>query len=44
MIHYPLLCDLFRMNRDYTALCAAVTAPVFGRRKPFAVSGLCDGA
>ncbi|MBE6726109.1 MAG: transcription-repair coupling factor [Ruminococcaceae bacterium] len=44
MIHYPLLCDLFRMNRQYTALCAALTAPVFGRRKPLSVSGLCDGA
>ena len=44
MIHYPLLCDLFRMNREYTALCAAMTAPAFGRRKPIAVNGLCDGA
>ena len=44
MIHYPLLCDLFRMNRDYTALCAALAAPVTGRRKPLSVSGLCDGA
>ena len=44
MINYTLLCDLFRLNREYSSLCAALTAPVSGRRKPFSVSGLSDGA
>ncbi len=43
-MNYKLLCDLFRRNRDYAALSDALTAPVFGRRKPFFLSGLTDGA
>ena len=27
MINYSLLTDLFRLNRDYTALTSALTAP-----------------
>ena len=44
MINYHLLTDLFRLNREYTALTAALTAPVWGRRKPFSMSGLSEGA
>ncbi|MBQ3859097.1 MAG: transcription-repair coupling factor [Clostridia bacterium] len=44
MINYSLLCDLFRLNREYASLCAALAAPVTGRRKPFSASGLSDGA
>ena len=44
MINYSLLTDLFRLNRDYTALTSALTAPVWGRRKPYVVNGLSAGA
>ena len=44
MIHYRLLTDLFRLNREYTALTAALTSAVWGRRKPFSMSGLSEGA
>ena len=43
-MNYSLLCEIFRKNRDYTALTAALTAPVYGRRKPYYVSGLTAGA
>ena len=44
MINYRLLTDLFRRNREYAALSAALTASVWGRRKPFSMSGLSEGA
>lgn len=43
-MNYRILCDIFRQNRDYTALTAALTAPVYGKRKPYTVSGLTDGS
>ncbi|MBQ4354732.1 MAG: transcription-repair coupling factor [Clostridia bacterium] len=41
-MNYRFLCSLFRQNRDYAALTDALSAPVFGRRKPYIVSGLTD--
>ncbi len=43
-MNYTILCDIFRQNRDYTALTATLTAPTFGKRKPYTVSGLTDGS
>lgn len=43
-MNYSLLCDIFRKNCEYTDLTAALTAPVYGRRKPYYVSGLTTGA
>lgn len=43
-MNYTILCDIFRQNRDYTALTAALAAPTFERRKPYTVSGLTDGS
>lgn len=43
-MNYRVLCDIFRRNRDYTALTASLTAPVYGKRKPYTVSGLTDGS
>ncbi len=43
-MNYTLLCDVFRKNREYTALTAAMTARVYEKRKPYYVSGLTDGS
>ena len=43
-MNYSLLCDIFRKNREYTSLTAVLTAPVYGKRKPYNVSGLTEGA
>ncbi len=43
-MNYSLLCDIMRRNREYTALTAALTAPSYGKRKPYNVSGLTVGA
>lgn len=43
-MNYSLLCDIFRRNREYTSLTAALTSPVYGKRKPYYVSGLTSGS
>ncbi|MBE6541927.1 MAG: transcription-repair coupling factor [Ruminococcaceae bacterium] len=43
-MNYALLCDVFRKNRDYSALTLALKNPPYGRRKPYSVSGLTDGS
>lgn len=43
-MNYSLLCDVFRKNREYTSLTAALVAPTAGKRKPFYVSGLTAGS
>ena len=43
-MNYRLLCDIFRRNREYTSLTAALTSPAYGKRKPYYVSGLTAGS
>ncbi|MBQ8368589.1 MAG: transcription-repair coupling factor [Clostridia bacterium] len=43
-MNYTFLCDIFRKNREYTSLTAAMTARVWEKRKPYYVSGLTDGS
>lgn len=43
-MNYSLLCDIFRRNRDYSALTESLKSPPYGRVKPFSVSGLTDGS
>lgn len=43
-MNYKLLCGEFRKNRDYAALKKALEAPPYGKRKPYYVSGLSEGA
>lgn len=43
-MNYKFICDTFRKNRDYTGICEALNRPVIGKRKPYYVSGLSDGA
>ncbi len=43
-MNYRILCDLFRQNRDYSALIDALQARVVGKRKPYTVSGLTEGS
>ncbi len=43
-MNYQLLCDTFRKNRDYTGLCDALNRTAAGKRRPYSVSGLSDGA
>lgn len=39
-----ILQDIFRRSREYTGLVASLRAPHRGKYKPFAVSGLTEGA
>ncbi len=43
-MNYQFICDTFRKNRDYAGLCDALNRTVIGKRKPYSVSGLSDGA
>ena len=43
-MNYKFLCDTFRKNREYTGICEALNRPAIGKRKPYYVSGLSDGA
>ena len=43
-MNYKFICDTFRKNRDFAGLCEALNRPVIGKRKPYYVSGLSDGA
>lgn len=43
-MNYNIICDVFRRNRDYEAVLAALSYPLAGRRKPYYVSGLTQGA
>ncbi len=43
-MNYSVLCGTLRKNRDYGDLLGTLTSPVFGRRKPYYVSGLTEGA
>ena len=43
-MNYRLLCDIFRRNREYTSLTAALTSPAYGKRKPYYASGLTAGS
>ncbi len=43
-MNYKLLCDTFRKNRDYIGISEALKRPAFGKRKPYYVSGLSEGA
>lgn len=44
MMNYRFLCDTFRKNREYIAIREALERPVIGKRKPYYLSGLSDGA
>jgi len=43
-MNYKFLCNTFRKNREYTGICDALNRAVIGKRKPYYVSGLSDGA
>lgn len=43
-MNYKFLCDTFRKNRDYVGLSNALNRPAIGKRKPYYVSGLSNGA
>ena len=43
-MNYSLIRDVFRTNRDHVALVEALRLPVYGKRKPYYVSGLTEGA
>ncbi len=43
-MNYSLLRDIFSGNRDYISLCEALRLPVYGKRKPYYVSGLTESA
>ena len=43
-MNYKFLCDTFRKNRDYAGICEALNRPVIGKRKPYYISGLSEGA
>ncbi len=43
-MNYSFLTSIFRRNREYADLIRAVSAPVWGKRKPFFLSGLSEGA
>ena len=43
-MNYNMICDVFRRNRDYEAVLSVLSYPVTGRRKPYYVSGLTQGA
>ena len=41
-MNYHILCDIFRKNRDYSALTDILSSKLTGKLKPFTVSGLTD--
>ena len=43
-MNYSLIRDVFRTNRDHVALVEALRLPAYGKRKPYYVSGLTEGA
>ncbi len=43
-MNYRILCDIFRKNRDYTALLEILSKKITGKLKPYTVSGLTDGS
>ena len=43
-MNYRVLCDIFKQNRDYTALTEVLQSKVVGKRKPYTVSGLTEGS
>ena len=43
-MNYKLLCDIFRKSGDYISFISALNSTPVGKRKPYLVSGLSDGA
>jgi len=43
-MNYRVLCDIFRQNRDYTALLDVLSSKITAKRKPYTVSGLTEGS